>query len=67
VVGLDNSGANISENRRGFWYAAPMIDREAIITEYRDRKGSEAELLALWRNQHTATSTGLPNEQNREA
>lgn len=37
--GDDAALVNISDNRRGFWYAAPMIDREAVIAEYRDRKG----------------------------
>jgi hypothetical protein len=64
---LENSGVNIAENRWRFWYAAPMIDCEAIIAEHRIAKACQTELLALCRNQHTATSTGLPNEQHREA
>ena len=54
--GLKKSGVNISDNRRRFWYAAPMIDRETIIAEYRDRKGVPGEPLALWRDQHTAAA-----------
>jgi len=43
---LENSGMNISENRRRFWYAAPMIDCEAILAEHRIAKACEAEFLA---------------------